>query len=110
MNHSLISDELLQELIEDLRAELEQRYDSTKDHPAIQRKYQRDMAVVVRAQAVLDSPIKHSQSLISALEKIAAFKPKSAADGVDGWEEWNRAGRYVAKIARDALNTVRTPT
>ena len=51
-----------------------------------------------------------TQSLITALEKIAAFKPKSAADGVDGWEEWNRAGRYVAKIARDALNTVRTPT
>lgn len=53
--------------------------------------------------------IDPNETLVTALKRIAAFVPKTAADGVDGWEEWNRAGRYVSKIAIEALDKAGIP-
>lgn len=44
--------------------------------------------------------------LVEALEQLAAFQPKDIRCGSE-WKEWNRAGEYVASIARDALATYR---
>ena len=48
-----------------------------------------------------------ADALVEALERIYSFVPKTAADGVSGGEEWNRCGRYAAKLARAALATYR---
>lgn len=44
---------LLTECADDLDAEIEGRYDGTKDHPAMKRRYDRDRDAVVRAREFL---------------------------------------------------------
>ena len=38
---------------DDLEIEIEDRYRSTKDHPAIKRRYDRDMEIIRKARKVL---------------------------------------------------------
>lgn len=45
--------EMLRECADDLEAEIEGQYSGMKDHPAMKRRYDRDMDTVIRARAVL---------------------------------------------------------
>ncbi|WP_324710448.1 hypothetical protein [Pseudomonas citronellolis] len=51
----LVPRELLERVEESLRSEIEERYAATKDHPAIQPKYLRDIAEVDELRALLQS-------------------------------------------------------
>lgn len=44
---------MTKELADDIEAELEARYEGMKDHPAMKRRYDRDMESVIRARALL---------------------------------------------------------
>lgn len=45
--------EMVRELSDDLEAELNGRYEGTKDHPAMKRRYDRDLEPVLRARSLL---------------------------------------------------------
>lgn len=44
----------LKDCADDLEAEIEARYANTKDHPAMKRRYDRDMETVRRARLLLE--------------------------------------------------------
>ncbi|MDR7229932.1 hypothetical protein J2X45_001013 [Caulobacter sp. BE264] len=46
-------EQALTECADDLAAEIEERYRETKDHPAMKRRYDRDMTPVENARALL---------------------------------------------------------
>lgn len=46
----------LAECADELEVEIEERYRGLKDHPAMERRYKRDIASVLRARAALATP------------------------------------------------------
>ena len=50
--------EALEVVTSDLEAEINDRYGSTKDHPAMRRRYDRDMEPVLIARKALDTQEK----------------------------------------------------
>jgi hypothetical protein len=47
--------DILREIVSDLEAEVEDRYRGFKDHPAMARRYERDIEIVNRARLYLNS-------------------------------------------------------
>ena len=52
---------IVKDLADELEAEVEHRYASTKDHPAMKDRYDRDMEAVLRARAALTTTPEGSE-------------------------------------------------
>jgi hypothetical protein len=67
--------EFIRELADELASEVEARYEFTKNHPVMKRRYDRDMDTVIRARAFLaaESP-KPEQAIGADEEQTVAFE------------------------------------
>jgi hypothetical protein len=69
--------EALEAAAEELAGEIECRYESTKDHPAMKWRYERDMETVTEARATL--------AALREYEVVEGWSAHAKAGAVDQW-------------------------
>lgn len=102
--------EALSECADDLQREIEDRYASTLDHPAIRPKYERDMATVARARAALASSGDGPAEVMPCKGcDGSGWVPYSHSDGLHGCPFCNRDERklspsMIARLPKEPSN------